>query len=229
MKILGLIGGMSWESSALYYKLINESVRDRLGGLHSASLLMYSYDFEFIKDLQYSGRWEEAGAHLAGVATRLEAAGAEAIVVCTNTMHKVAGRISADISIPLLHIADCTADRLIAAGVGSVALLGTKFTKEEDFYRSRLEARGLTVLVPDESGRAEVNRIIYDELCQGRVLDGSRKIYRKLIGKLAGMGAEAVILGCTEIGMLIDARDVPLPVFDTTIIHAEAAAAFATA
>jgi len=229
MKTLGLIGGMSWESSAFYYKLINESVRDRLGGLHSASLLMYSYDFEFIKELQYAGRWDEAGAHLAGVAARLEAAGAEAIVVCTNTMHKVAGRISAAIAIPLLHIADCTADRLIADGVGSVALLGTRFTMEEDFYRSRLEARGLHVLVPDVAGRGEVNRIIYDELCQGRVLDASREIYREQIGKLAGAGAEAVILGCTEIGMLIRAADVSLPVFDTTVIHAEAAAAFATA
>jgi len=227
MKTIGLIGGMSWESSALYYKLINEAVRDRLGGLHSASLIMHSYDFETIKALQYAGKWGEAGDVLASTAAKLEAAGAEAILVCTNTMHKVAGQIIERTSIPLLHIADCTADRLLARGIGTTALLGTKFTMEEDFYKARLEARGLKVLIPGDSGRAEVNRVIYEELCQGKVLAHSRERYIQETEALAAAGAEAVILGCTEIGMLIKEGDVSIPTFDTTIIHAEAAADFA--
>ncbi len=227
MKTIGLIGGMSWESSALYYKLINEAVRERLGGLRSASLLMYSYDFEVIKSLQYAGSWEEAGAELAGTAVRLEKAGADAILICTNTMHKVADQVVEAVNVPLLHIAECTADRLSASGIGRVALLGTKFTMEEDFYRSRLEARGLEVIVPTAEGRSEVNRVIYEELCQGRVLDASRERYRSEIDAMARQGAQAVILGCTEIGMLICESDASVPTFDTTAIHAQAAAEFA--
>jgi aspartate racemase len=227
MRTLGLIGGMSWESSALYYRLINEAVRDRLGGLRSASLLLYSYDFERIKSLQYEGRWDEAGEELAATAERLEQAGAEAIVICTNTMHKVAGHVLRRISIPLLDIADCTADRLLAAGICAVALLGTRFTMEQDFYRRRLEQRGLLVLVPDAAGIEMINRVIYDELCRGIVRDESRRAYVGEIDKLADGGAQAVILGCTEITLLIGAADSPLPTFDTTAIHAEAAADFA--
>jgi aspartate racemase len=227
VKTIGLIGGMSWESSALYYKLINEAVRERLGGLRSASLLMYSYDFEVIKSFQYAGKWEEAGAELAGTAARLEKAGAEAILICTNTMHKVAAQVIEAVDVPLLHIAECTADRLLASRIGRVALLGTKFTMEEDFYRGRLEARGLEVVVPAAEGRSEVNRVIYEELCQGRVLDSSRERYRSEIDAMARQGAQAVILGCTEIGMLIGESDASIPAFDTTAIHAQAAAEFA--
>ena len=227
MKTIGLIGGMSWESSALYYKLINEAVRERLGGLRSASLIMYSYDFEVIKSLQYAGKWEEAGAELAGTAARLEQAGADAILICTNTMHKVADQVMEAVDVPLLHIAECTADRLLASRIRTVALLGTRFTMEEDFYRSRFEARGLDVVVPGAEGRCEVNRVIYEELCQGRVLDQSRERYRIEINAMARQGAQAVILGCTEIGMLIGEGDAPVPTFDTTAIHAQAAAEFA--
>ena len=174
MRTLGLIGGMSWESTALYYKWINEGVRDTLGGLHSASLLIHSYDFETIKALQYAGQWDQAGAVLADTARRLERAGADAILICTNTMHKVAPQVESAIGVPLLHLADCTADAIVTAGLDRVALLGTRFTMEEDFYSERLKRRGLEVLVPDPAGIDEVNNVIYDELCQGIVLDASR-------------------------------------------------------
>ena len=227
MKTIGLIGGMSWESTALYYKLINEGVRDALGQLRSASLLIYSYDFEAIKTLQYAGKWDEAGTSLAETAARLEAAGAEAILICTNTMHKVAAIVETRIGIPLLHLADCTADEVLHAGTKRVALLGTRFTMEEDFYKSRLEARGLEVLVPGADDIAEVNRVIYDELCQGVVLDTSRARYKAIVEQLKSQGAQGVILGCTEITMLIQPGDVSVPVFDTTAIHAAAAVRFA--
>ena len=227
MKTIGLIGGMSWESTALYYKLINEGVRNALGQLRSASLLIYSYDFEAIKTLQYAGKWDEAGTSLAETAARLEAAGAEAILICTNTMHKVAAIVETKIGIPLLHLADCAADEVLNAGTKRVALLGTRFTMEEDFYKSRLEARGLEVLVPGADDIAEVNRVIYDELCQGVVLDTSRARYKAIVEQLKSLGAQGVILGCTEITMLIQPGDVSVPVFDTTAIHAAAAVRFA--
>jgi aspartate racemase len=227
-KTIGLIGGMSWESTALYYKLINQEVSRRLGELHSASILMYSYDFEPIKVLQYAERWDLAGDDLARTAQRLEAGGADCVLIGTNTMHIVADKVAGSISVPLLHIADCTADRIIEAGMKSVALLGTKFTMEKDFYVGHLRARGLNVIVPDTYGRDLVNRVIYDELCRGQVFDGSRQAYVDEISALGLRGAEAVILGCTEIGMLIDDDNSPLPTFDTTAIHAAAAAAFCT-
>ena len=227
MKTIGLIGGMSWESTALYYKLINEGVRDALGPLRSASILMYSYDFDRIKSLQYAGRWDEAGEDMADVAQRLEAAGAEAILICTNTMHKVAPMVEARINAPLLHLADCTAQEVVKSGIERVALLGTRFTMEEDFYASRLEIRGLEVLVPGDEEIAEVNNIIYDELCQGVVLERSRERYKTIIGALEARGAQGVILGCTEIGLLIGPRHVSVPTFDTTAIHAATAVRFA--
>jgi aspartate racemase len=227
LKTIGLIGGMSWESTALYYKLINEGVRDALGPLRSASLLVYSYDFERIKTLQYAGRWEEAGDDMANVAHRLETAGAKAMLICTNTMHKVAPMVEARITVPLLHLADCTAKEVVKNGIERVALLGTRFTMEEDFYSSRLEARGLEVLVPCADDIAEVNRVIYDELCQGVVLDRSRERYKTMIGALEARGAQGVILGCTEIGLLIGPQDASVPTFDTTAIHAAAAVEFA--
>lgn len=225
-RTIGLIGGMSWESTALYYKLINQHVGEKLGNLHSASILMYSYDFEPIKVLQYAERWDLAGNDLAQTALRLQAGGADCIVIGTNTMHIVADRVAEAINIPLLHIADCTADRIIESGVRSVGLLGTKFTMKKQFYADRLRDRGLNVIVPDAFGRELVNRVIYDELCLGQVTDDSRKAYVDEIGALGLRGAEAVILGCTEIGMLINEDKSPLPIFDTTAIHAAAAAEF---
>lgn len=225
-RTIGLIGGMSWESTALYYKLINQHVGEKLGNLHSASILMYSYDFEPIKVLQYAERWDLAGNDLAQTALRLQAGGADCIVIGTNTMHIVADRVAEAINIPLLHIADCTADRIIESGVRSVGLLGTKFTMEKQFYADRLRDRGLNVIVPDAFGRELVNRVVYDELCLGQVTDDSRKAYVDEIGALGLRGAEAVILGCTEIGMLINEDKSPLPIFDTTAIHAAAAAEF---
>ena len=225
-KTIGLIGGMSWESTALYYKLINQEVGRRLGELHSASILLYSYDFEPIKVLQYAERWDLAGDDLSRTAQRLEAGGADCIVIGTNTMHIVADKIAASIKVPLLHIADCTAERIIKAGIKSVGLLGTRFTMEKDFYISHLKSRGLEVLVPDTPGREMINRVIYDELCLGKVVDASRQAYIEQIEQLAKRGAQAVILGCTEITMLIDDGNSPLPTFDTTAIHASAAAEF---
>lgn len=225
-KTIGLIGGMSWESTALYYRLINQRVADRLGNLHSASILMYSYDFEPIKVLQYAERWDLAGKDLARTAQRLETAGADCILIGTNTMHIVADRVAEGVKVPLLHIADCTADRVIQAGIKSVGLLGTKFTMEKQFYVDRLRQRGIDVLVPGEFGRRLINDVIYDELCLGRVAPSSRQAFVDEIGALGLRGAEAVILGCTEIGMLIGDHNSPLPTFDTTVVHAAAAADF---
>ncbi|MBC9883091.1 aspartate/glutamate racemase family protein [Bradyrhizobium sp. INPA01-394B] len=227
MQTIGLIGGMSWESTALYYKLINERVRDRLGELHSAPLLMYSYDFQQIKEMQYAGRWAEAAASLVDVAQRLERAGARAIVLCTNTMHKLAPEIVPKLTTPFIHIGDATAERIRARGYRRVGLLGTRFTMVEDFYIDRLRAHALDVLVPSAEERADVNRIIYDELCLGIVADPSRRRYQDVMAALVGRGAECIILGCTEITMLVGAADTSVETFDTTAIHAEAAADFA--
>ena len=230
MKTLGLIGGMSWESTLPYYRCINERVRERLGGLHSARLILYSVDFDEIERLQRADRWEEAGRALADVAARLERAGAEALVLCTNTMHKVAPAIESATGVPLLHIADATGAAITAAGLHSVGLLGTRFTMEEDFYRRRLEEdHGLAVLAPEADDRAAADRIIFEELCRGRVTAASREIYRGIIARLAARGAQGVILGCTEIGLLVSARDAEVPLFDTTALHAAGAADFALA
>jgi len=221
--VIGLIGGMSWESSAEYYRIINEAVRDRLGGLRSARCLMWSFDFGEIEALQHAGRWDEAAALLTDAAQRLERGGADFFLICTNTMHRMADPVQAAVSIPLLHIADPTAERIKARGFTRVGLLGTAFTMEQDFYKGRLRHRGLDVLVPEAEDRAVVHRIIYDELVQGRAEPASRDAYRAVIARLAGRGAEAVILGCTEIMLLIGPGDSPVPIFDTTRIHAEAA------
>jgi aspartate racemase len=227
MKTIGLLGGMSWESSALYYQLLNELVRDELGGLHSAKIVMASVDFAEIEELQRVGDWDRAGELLAAEAARLEAAGADFLVICTNTMHKVAPAIEAATSIPLLHLADATADAVQAKGLRVVGLLGTAFTMEQDFYKDRLASHGLTVLVPSEAERAIVHRVIYDELVLGVVLELSRAQYRDIIASLVDRGAEGVILGCTEIELLVSAADSSVPVFPTTRIHAEAAARLA--
>ena len=230
MKIIGLLGGMSWESSAEYYRIINQLVRDRLGGLHSARCLMWSFDFAEVEALQHAGRWDDATALMIEATRRLERGGADVVVICTNTMHRMADAVQAAIGIPLLHIADPTAERIKAAGLGRVGLLGTAFTMEQDFYKGRLAARhGLEVLVPEEADRAAVHRIIYDELVQGRVEPASRAAYREIIARLVDRGAEAVILGCTEIMLLVKPEDSPVPLFDTTAIHAEAAVEYSLA
>ncbi len=227
MKTLGLIGGMSWESTLPYYRIVNERVRERLGGLHSAKLVLHSVDFAQIEALQQRDDWEAAGAILVDAARGLRAAGAEAIVLCTNTMHLVAPMIEAAVDRPLLHIADATAARIRDAGLERVALLGTRFTMERDFYRARVEAAGLSVLIPDAPQRQAVHRVIYEELCLGRILDASRDDYRAIITDLIDRGAQGVILGCTEIGLLVGAGDADVPLFDTARIHAEAAADWA--
>lgn len=227
MKTIGLIGGMSWESTVTYYAMINEAVRTRLGGLHSAKILLYSVEFAEIERLQHEGRWDEAGALLADVAQRLESAGAEFLVICTNTMHLVAPRIEAAVKIPLLHIADPTAAEVRRRGIATVGLLGTRFTMEKDFYRTRLERAGLRVVTPAEGDRDLVHRVIYDELCLGRIEDPSRDAYKDVIARLVAAGAEGIILGCTEIGLLIRPEDAPVPLFDTTALHARAAAEMA--
>ncbi len=229
MRTLGLIGGMSWESTLPYYRIVNERVRDRLGGLHSAKLVLHSVDFAEIEALQHSGDWDAAGAQLADAARGLRLAGAEAIVVCTNTMHLVAPAIEAAVDIPLLHIADATAQRIHAAGLTRVALLGTRFTMVQAFYRERIEAAGIEVLTPDAAQRERVHRVIYDELCLGRIVDASRDDYRSIMAGLVARGAQGVILGCTEIGLLVGEGDATVPLFDTARIHAEAAADWALA
>ncbi|WP_327359262.1 aspartate/glutamate racemase family protein [Streptomyces sp. NBC_01304] len=233
MKTIGLIGGMSWESSAEYYRLVNELVRERLGGLHSARVVLYSVDFAEIEQLQVAGEWEQAGELLAHAATSLEAAGADLVLICTNTMHKVAGQVEAAIGVPLLHLADTTATAVQDKGIKKVGLLGTAFTMEQDFYKERLAGHGLDVIVPDEAGRALVHRVIYEELCLGVVRDASREAYKEVIRELVARGAEGVVLGCTEIELLIgdgDGQgdgDSPVPLFPTTRLHAEAAVAAA--
>jgi aspartate racemase len=225
-QIIGLIGGMSWKSSAEYYRLINEGVRTQLGGLHSARCLMWSFDFADIEVLQRLDRWDEAAALMVDAARRLERGGADFLVIATNTMHIAAPQIQAATSLPLLHIADPTARRIKAAGLRKVGLLGTAFTMEQDFYKGRLaREHGLEVLVPDADARATVHRIIYSELVQGRIVDASRQAYREVIAGLAARGVEAIILGCTEIMLLVGPEDSPVPLFDTTGLHAEAAVA----
>ena len=223
MQTIGLIGGMSWESTALYYQLINQGVKAQLGGLHSAKIVMVSVDFAEIEALQASGDWQAAGDQLADAARSLEQAGAGFVVICTNTMHKVAPTVAAAVDIPLLHLADATADAIEVARHARVALLGTRFTMEERFYIERLESRGIEVLVPDADGRRTVDRIIYDELCLGIIEEASKAAYQVVIDELVERGAQAVIAGCTEIGLLIRPDDCPVPLLDTTRIHAERA------
>ncbi|HQR77832.1 MAG TPA: aspartate/glutamate racemase family protein [Burkholderiaceae bacterium] len=228
MNTIGLIGGMSWESTVPYYRQINELTKERLGGLHSARIILYSVDFHDIERLQQAGRWSEAGAVLAGVAGALERAGADLLVLCTNTMHKVAPAIEAAVRIPLLHIADATGEEIKRAGVSTVGLLGTRFTMEQGFYKDRLRQNfGLRVLVPGETDRNLVHRVIYDELCLGKIVEGSRSEYRRVMAKLVDEGAEAIILGCTEITLLVGQEDTAVPLFDTTRIHARRAAEWA--
>ena len=229
MKTLGLIGGMSWESSALYYRQINEAVRQRLGGLHSAKLVLLSVDFAEIEALQRAGDWAQAGVLLADAAQRLQGAGAEALVLCTNTMHVIAPTIEAGVHIPLLHIADATAQAARAAGHACVGLLGTRFTMEQSFYIERLRQHGLQVLLPEAEERATVHRIIYEELCLGQGHDASRQQYRQAMAALVARGAQAIILGCTEITLLVGAADASVPLLDTTALHAQAAADWALA
>jgi len=227
MRTIGLIGGMSWESSAEYYRLINQQVRDRLGPLRSAQLLMHSVDFGPVEQAQHAGRWDDAAAILVDAARRLQAGGAECVVLCTNTMHKVATQIQSAISIPFLHIADPTGQAALDGGTRTVGLLGTAFTMEQDFLKERLSAQGLTVLVPDAEERQAVHRIIYDELCVGVINPASRQVYQQVIESLTRRGAQAIILGCTEIGLLIKPEHSTLPLLDTTHLHARAAVAFA--
>ncbi|RWA69813.1 aspartate/glutamate racemase family protein [Mesorhizobium sp.] len=229
MKTLGLLGGMSWESTAIYYRLLNEIVRERLGGLRSAKLLLWSFDFAEIAERQHAGDWEGAGALLVEAARGLEAAGAQGLVICTNTMHKLANEVQAAVSIPLIHIADATARAVADAGVKRPALLATRFTMEQDFYKGRLADKfGLQPVVPDQAGRDLVHKVIYDELCQGIVQDDSRAAYIAEVGRMRrDEKVDSVIMGCTEITMLIGPSDFDIPVFDTTRIHAEAAVDFA--
>lgn len=228
MKTIGLIGGMSWESTVPYYRLINEAVREHLGGLHSAKVVLYSVDFHDIEQLMQRGEWEAVAVALAKAAALLESAGADVLVLCTNTMHKVAPAIEAAVGIPFLHIIDPTADAIKQAGLKTVGLLGTRFTMEQPFYRDRLQERhGLKVLIPDSEERVMVHRVIFDELCLGKVVIASRRDYAKVIERLVAQGAEAVILGCTEISLLIGRQDCSVPLFDTTSLHARWAAEWA--
>ena len=220
MKTIGLIGGMSWESSVEYYRIINEEVKNRLGGLHSAKCLLYSVDFEEIEHYQAEGEWEKAGSLLGDVAQSLEKGGADFIVICTNTMHKVIGYMEEKINIPILHIADATADQIIGSNIQRVGLLGTKYTMEQDFYKSRIESKGINVIVPNQTEREMINKIIYEELCLGDIRQTSRDYYKKVIKSLVDSGAEGIILGCTEIGLLVKQGDSEVPLFDTTVIHA---------
>ncbi len=223
MRIIGLIGGMSWESSDEYYRIINEEVNRKLGGLHSAKCLLYSVDFDEIERYQSEGDWESAGKHLAEVAASLEKAGADFIVLCTNTMHKVIDYMEEKIDIPILHIADATAVKINESNIKRVGLLGTKYTMEQNFLKSRLEDDGLEVMVPDEEEREHVNQIIFEELCLGRINSSSKEYYQKVMKSLVNNGAEGIILGCTEIGLLIKPEDAEVPLFDTAVIHAKEA------
>ena len=230
MKVIGLIGGLSWESSALYYQIINQSVRAQLGGLHSADCLLYSFDFAEIEALQHADRWDQATARMVEAAQRLERGGADCILICSNTMHRMADAVGDSVTVPLIHIADPTAEAVCAAGFDRVGLLGTRYTMEADFYKGRLAGRyGLTVITPDEDGRSTIHWIIYEELVRGVVRDESRAAYQQAIAQLVEDGAQCIILGCTEITLLIKPEHSPVPVFDTTALHAEAAVRFALA
>ncbi|MHA7880531.1 MAG: aspartate/glutamate racemase family protein [Saccharospirillum sp.] len=229
MKTIGLIGGMSWESTQTYYRLINEGIKARLGGLHSAKLILNSVDFAEIEQLQHQGDWAATADILSQAARSLEAAGADFLVIGTNTMHKVAPQIQAAVDLPLLHIADATATALLDDGIQTVGLLGTRFTMEQPFYRERLEARGIRVIVPSEVQRDTVHTVIYQELCQGQIREESRAAYIDIVETLAAQGAQAVILGCTESGLLIRNGEASVPLYDTTAIHAQQAVAWALA
>ena len=227
MKTIGLIGGMSWESTVTYYQQLNRLVKEQLGGLHSAKIVLYSVDFEEIETCQSAGDWDKSAAILADGARALERAGAELILICTNTMHKVYSQVQDAVNVPLLHIADATADALERANVSTVALLGTTYTMCQDFYKRKLVDRGIQVLIPGEADVERVNHVIFEELCLGVQKPQSKAEFLRIIGELAGQGAQGVILGCTEIGLLIGQEDTPLPVFDTTLIHARRAAELA--
>ena len=227
MKTIGLIGGLSWESTAEYYRLINQETQRRLGGVHSAECLLWSFDFGKIEQLQASGAWDDATRLMVQAAQRLERGGAECLLICSNTMHRMADEVQAGVAIPLIHIADPTAKALAKAGLQQVALLGTRYTMEQTFYRARLEAHGFEVRVPNEAGRALVNKVIYEELIRGVIRPESRQAYQQVIQQMADEGAQSVILGCTEIGLLIKPSDSVLPSYDTTHLHALAAVDFA--
>ncbi|RUL74549.1 aspartate/glutamate racemase family protein [Dyella choica] len=227
MKTLGLIGGISWESTVPYYRLINETVKTRLGGLHSAKLVLYSVDFEEVARLQHAGDWDAAGRLFADAARRLEAAGADAVVICANTMHKVAPAIEAAVRLPVLHVVDGVADEIRVAGLRKVGLLGTRFTMEQPFYAERLQQHGIEALIPGEPARTEIHRVIYQELCVGKIVDSSRVAFRNIMAELVAQGAEAIILACTELSLLLGPQDATVPLFDTTQIHARRAAEWA--
>jgi aspartate racemase len=228
MKTIGLLGGMSWESTSHYYRLINQGINSRLGGLHSAQIVMLSIDFQPLERLMQSGEWLECGKFLTDSAKRIEAAGADFLLICTNTMHKVAQEVAGGIAIPLLHIGDAAAERIKEEKMGTVGLLGTRFTMEEEFYAGRLQQKhGLKVLTPEAGDRKIVHDVIFDELCRGEVHDSSREHYLRIINSMRDQGAEAVIAGCTEIGMLVEQRHTAIPLFDTTEIHAAQAVRFA--
>lgn len=230
MKTIGLIGGMSWESSLEYYRLINQGVKEKLGGFHSAKSVMVSVDFAEIEVLQSEGRWQEATAMMIAAARQVQNGGADFLLICTNTMHKMAPEVQAAVSIPLLHIADAAAEAVKAQRLQKVGLLGTRFTMEQDFYRGRLaDQHGLTVLIPPEADRAIVHHVIYQELCLGRLKDDSREEYKRIIRQLVAAGAEGIVLGCTEIPLLVKPKDSPVPLFDTTLIHAQTAVEWALA
>ncbi|MEF8682711.1 UNVERIFIED_CONTAM: aspartate/glutamate racemase family protein [Bacillus cereus] len=220
MKTIGLIGGMSWESTSEYYRIINEEIKERLGGLHSAKCLINSVDFEEIERCQSSGDWDGAGEILGNAAYSLQKGRADFIIICTNTMHKVVGKIKAKIDIPVLHIADATAKEIKRKDIQKVGLLGTKYTMEQDFYKSRIEEHDIKVIVPSEKNRKEINKVIYTELCLGKIVSQSREYYKRVIEELVQKGAQGIILGCTEIGLLIKQENVSVPIFDTTHIHA---------
>ena len=217
---------MSWESTVTYYKIINETVKEKLGGLHSAKCILYSMDFQEIEECQANGNWEKSGEILGEAANNLEKAGADFIVICTNTMHKVINQIKEKISIPILHIAEMTAEKILEKGLKNIALLGTKYTMEQDFYKSKLIEKGINVIIPDKNDIEIINKVIYDELCLGTINSNSKKKFLEIVDKLRNKGAEGIILGCTEIGLLIKNEDTDVPLFDTAIIHAEQAAIY---
>ena len=226
LKTIGLIGGMSWESTVTYYKIINETVKEKLGGLHSAKCILYSVDFQEIEECQANGNWEKSGEILGEAAYNLEKAGADFIVICTNTMHKVVNQIKEKISVPILHIAEMTAEKILEKGLKNIALLGTKYTMEQDFYKSKLIEKGINVIIPDKNDIETINEVIYDELCLGTINFNSKKKFLEIVDKLRSKGAEGIILGCTEIGLLIKNEDTDIPLFDTAVIHAEEAAIY---
>ena len=217
---------MSWESTVTYYKIINETVKEKLGGLHSAKCILYSMDFQEIEECQANGNWEKSGEILGEAANNLEKAGADFIVICTNTMHKVVNQIKEKISIPILHIAEMTAEKILEKGLKNIALLGTKYTMEQDFYKSKLIEKGINVIIPDKNDIEIINKVIYDELCLGTINSNSKKKFLEIVDKLRSKGAEGIILGCTEIGLLIKNEDTDVPLFDTAVIHAEEAAIY---